>query len=125
MGTFSTVIFDVEKHNDGSAYSTATGEFTAPVNGVYQFNIALTFRVFTFPGTGGSPSTQIEAELAIYGGADALMNPEPNFFILGAKSYGRDSRFLLKVGFEQVRDVVSALTATRTTRDRAAQTAAR
>lgn len=36
-------------------------------------------------------------------GADTLRNPEPNFFILGAKSYGRDSRFLLKIGLEQIR----------------------
>lgn len=35
-------------------------------------------------------------------GAETLKNPEPGFFILGAKSYGRDSRFLLRVGIEQV-----------------------
>ena len=35
-------------------------------------------------------------------GADLLGNPEPNFYILGAASYGRDSRFLLKNGLEQV-----------------------
>ena len=34
----------------------------------------------------------------------ALRNPEPNFYILGAKSYGRDSQFLLRNGFQQVRD---------------------
>ena len=28
-------------------------------------------------------------------GAAALRNPEPNFYILGAKSYGRNSNFLL------------------------------
>ena len=33
---------------------------------------------------------------------DLLNNPEPNFYILGAASYGRDSRFLLQNGFEQV-----------------------
>jgi len=38
-------------------------------------------------------------------GAETLRNPEPNFFILGAKSYGRNSHFLLRHGFEQVRDV--------------------
>ncbi len=35
---------------------------------------------------------------------------EPNFFILGAKSKGRDSQFLLKQGFEQVRDALHKLT---------------
>lgn len=38
------------------------------------------------------------------GGADNLRNPEPNFYILGAKSFGRDANFLLRAGFEQVRD---------------------
>ena len=38
-------------------------------------------------------------------GPDTLRNPEPNFYILGAKSYGRGSHFLLRFGFEQVRDV--------------------
>ena len=31
-------------------------------------------------------------------GAETLQNPEPGFFILGSKSYGRNSQFLLKVG---------------------------
>jgi hypothetical protein len=43
-------------------------------------------------------------------GAAALRNPEPNFFILGAKSYGRNSSFLLRTGFEQVRDVFGLIT---------------
>jgi hypothetical protein len=43
-------------------------------------------------------------------GAAALRNPEPNFFILGAKSYGRNSQFLLRNGFEQVREVFTLIT---------------
>lgn len=39
------------------------------------------------------------------GGIDTLRNPEPDFFILGAKSYGRNSNFLLKTGFEQIETV--------------------
>jgi thioredoxin reductase len=46
-------------------------------------------------------------------GADALTNPEPNFYILGSKSYGRNSNFLLRAGFEQVRDVFTLITGTR------------
>lgn len=38
-------------------------------------------------------------------GADLLRNPEPNFFIIGHKSYGTRPNFLLRVGHEQVRDV--------------------
>lgn len=44
-------------------------------------------------------------------GPDALVNPEPDFFILGMKSYGRNSAFLLRTGYEQVRDAFSLLTA--------------
>lgn len=42
-------------------------------------------------------------------GADALKNPEPDFYILGSKSYGRNTTFLLRVGWEQVDDVFSIL----------------
>ena len=31
--------------------------------------------------------------------------PEPNFFVIGIKSYGRDAGFLMQNGFRQVRDV--------------------
>lgn len=42
-------------------------------------------------------------------GPDTLVNPEPNFFILGSKSYGRNSTFLMRVGWQQVDDVFSLL----------------
>ena len=42
-------------------------------------------------------------------GSDVLKNPEPNFFILGSKSYGRNSSLLLRVGIEQVREVMKSL----------------
>jgi thioredoxin reductase len=45
-------------------------------------------------------------------GPDSLRNPEPNFYILGAKSYGRNAQFLMRVGFEQVRDVFTLITGT-------------
>ncbi len=43
------------------------------------------------------------------GGIETLQSPEPDFYILGSKSYGRDSRFLLRVGLEQVELVVEHL----------------
>jgi hypothetical protein len=43
-------------------------------------------------------------------GPETLRNPEPNFFILGAKSYGRNSTFLLRVGFAQIREVFTLIT---------------
>lgn len=42
-------------------------------------------------------------------GPELLMSPEPNFFILGNKSYGRRSDFLLGVGFRQVEEVLTLL----------------
>lgn len=42
-------------------------------------------------------------------GPETLTNPEPRFFILGAKSYGRNSAFLMRIGWEQVEDVFGLL----------------
>jgi cation diffusion facilitator CzcD-associated flavoprotein CzcO len=44
-------------------------------------------------------------------GVDALRVPEPNFFVLGMKSYGRNNTFLLRVGYEQVDEVAGAYAA--------------
>jgi hypothetical protein len=41
-------------------------------------------------------------------GVDTLRSPEPSFFLLGDKSYGRNNTFLLRVGFQQVDDVFGA-----------------
>lgn len=54
-------------------------------------------------GGGGDCLAQTSA------GPETLLNPEPNFFILGAKSYGRGSAFLLKLGHEQVKEVMGLL----------------
>jgi hypothetical protein len=42
-------------------------------------------------------------------GPQALVNPEPDFYVLGAKSYGRDSRFLISAGLTQIRDLFTIL----------------
>lgn len=42
-------------------------------------------------------------------GPDLLRNPEPDFFILGAKSYGRSSHFLLKTGHSQIETVLDGI----------------
>jgi len=43
-------------------------------------------------------------------GAAALRNPEPNFFVLGSKSYGRRPHFFMRSGFEQVREAFTLIT---------------
>src|SRR5690606_31594122 len=42
-------------------------------------------------------------------GAETLLNPEPRFFILGAKSYGRNSAYLMRTGWQQVDDAFGLL----------------
>jgi len=44
-------------------------------------------------------------------GAQTMLNPEPGFFVIGMKSYGRGSAFLMKIGQEQVQQVMELLAA--------------
>ena len=55
-------------------------------------------------GAGTSDCTKVPAF-----GIEVLRNPEPDFFILGNKSYGRNSSFLLETGFQQVAEVIGEL----------------
>ncbi|MBV7697355.1 hypothetical protein [Streptomyces sp. TRM70350] len=54
----------------------------------------------------GSAAGDCLAQPAV--GIDALRNPEPYFFILGAKSYGRLNTFLPRTGYEQVDQLAAA-----------------
>jgi thioredoxin reductase len=42
-------------------------------------------------------------------GVDELTHPEPGFYAIGVKSYGRAPTFLMATGYEQARSVVAAL----------------
>ena len=42
-------------------------------------------------------------------GVDELTHPEPGFFIVGSKSYGRAPTFLMATGYEQVRSIVAEI----------------
>jgi thioredoxin reductase len=42
-------------------------------------------------------------------GVDELAHPEPGYYIVGSKSYGRAPTFLLATGYEQTRSIVAAL----------------
>jgi len=42
-------------------------------------------------------------------GVDELAHPEPGYFVVGMKSYGRAPTFLLATGYEQVRSITAAL----------------
>lgn len=54
-------------------------------------------------GSGGDCLAQVSQ------GAETLRNPEPGFFILGSKSYGRRNDYLMRVGWEQVDEVFALL----------------
>ena len=55
----------------------------------------------------GSPSADCLDQKTC--GPKTLLCPEPNFYILGAKSYGRKSNFLLSAGLEQIREVFTII----------------
>ena len=42
-------------------------------------------------------------------GVDELSHPEPGFYTVGIKSYGRAPTFLMATGYEQVRSVAAAI----------------
>jgi hypothetical protein len=42
-------------------------------------------------------------------GSSALLTPEPNFYLLGSKSYGRNSKFLYSSGLRQIRDLFAVI----------------
>ncbi|WP_372453723.1 hypothetical protein [Acrocarpospora catenulata] len=42
-------------------------------------------------------------------GVDELAHPEPGYYAVGVKSYGRAPTFLMATGYEQVRSVAAAL----------------
>ncbi len=54
------------------------------------------------------PNVHSCGSVAATGAAD-LAQPEPGFFLVGAKSYGRAPTFLALTGYEQVRSVVAEL----------------
>ena len=48
-------------------------------------------------------------------GPESLRNPEPGFFVLGAKSYGRNPRFFLSIGHQQIGDAFALMESDRET----------
>lgn len=60
---------------------------------------------------GYRPDATLWQELRVAEPTGDVATGEPGYFVLGAKSRGRDSTFLLRDGFEQARRVVAGLTA--------------
>jgi hypothetical protein len=55
------------------------------------------------PGRSGDCLSQVSH------GPESLRSPEPGFFVLGAKSYGRNASFLLAIGHRQVEDAFTLI----------------
>lgn len=59
---------------------------------------------------GYRPDASITSELQVEEcGPQTLLQPEPNFYVLGAKSYGRRSDFLVANGLDQIREVFAII----------------
>ena len=69
-GTVYTIVYDTTLVNASSVYSTSTGLFTAPVNGIYQFNYQILVAT-----TSGSPYYSTMNALIIINGTQLYKNP--------------------------------------------------
>jgi hypothetical protein len=56
-----------------------------------------------------APALAGQNALDVPQGPQALVHPEPDFYVLGAKSYGRDSRFLISDGLRQIRELFTII----------------
>jgi glycine/D-amino acid oxidase-like deaminating enzyme len=102
---------------NGAAEEVTVDRVLALNGGVGDFSIYRQLQVHECYAT-GAPMKLSAALLGSAGGdclaqeshgPDTLTNPEPGFFILGAKSYGRNSQFLMRIGWAQVDDVFGLL----------------
>jgi len=94
---FDNVIANVGFHPDSSLYRELQVHQCYASEGPMKLAVSLIT-------SGGADCLSQKSE-----SSDVLMNPEPNFFILGGKSYGRNSKFLIKVGLEQIDQICSHL----------------
>lgn len=92
------VILNVGYRPDHSITSGLQGHFCWATRGAMKLSAAL------LGADGGG-----DCMVAPAGGAELLCHPEPNFFVIGAKSYGSSSAFLLRTGYQQAADVLALL----------------
>jgi hypothetical protein len=107
------------RHDDGSTSSVTVDRVLSLTGSVGDHTIYRQLQVHECYATSGpmklaasllgsDSSDCLEQESR---GAETLVNPEPNFFILGVKSYGRNATFLMRVGWQQVDEVFELLSA--------------
>ena len=107
----------VLRHADGGTVEVTVDEVVSMTGAVGDSRLYRQLQVHECYATEG-PITLAATLLGAAGGdclaqtsagVDVLRNPEPRFFVLGSKSYGRNNSFLLRVGWEQVAEVFEAL----------------
>jgi thioredoxin reductase len=98
-----TLIDKIESHGNDKGFSVHARCAGEPMSWIVDRVIA---------NIGYIPDTNLFEELHVQlfdNGSPSIRQPEPGYFVLGAKSMGRDSNFLLKTGFEQIQAVFSLL----------------
>jgi hypothetical protein len=97
-----TVLDEVISHGPDKGFRIAGRSNGKPVSWEVERVIA---------NVGYRPDMGISAALGLDEPAKKFATREPGYFILGAKSWGRDSGFLLREGFEQIRQVFATIMA--------------
>ena len=109
------------RRRDGSTYPVAADRLLSLTGYVGDHRLYRQLQVHECYATSG-PMNLSAALLGAAGGdcfaqeshgVEALVNPEPGFFLLGSKSYGRNTTFLMRAGWQQVDDVFGLLGARR------------
>ena len=113
----SSCIRVILRHHDGSTSEVETDLIIAATGYRPDTSLARELHVQTCWATEGTYplAASLLGEtggdcLAVAGfGADTLKHPEPNYFALGMKSYGRSPDFLIRTGREQVESLLERL----------------
>lgn len=89
-----------------TGYTGDTGLYRdLQVHECYATGAPMNLAASLLAGAGDGPADCLAAPAQ---GVDVLRSPEPDFFVLGMKSYGRSSAFLLRTGYAQVDEVLGA-----------------
>jgi len=105
------------RHRDGRLQQVTVDRIVAMTGAVGDATLYRQLQVHECWATSGPmklaatllASTSTDCLTQTSAGADTLKNPEPDFFLLGSKSYGRNTTFLMRVGWQQVDEVFELL----------------
>ena len=84
IGTNTPIVFNLTHENIGSCYSTSTGKFTAPVNGVYVFS----FNVFINSNNPAGGNRQLALMMESPSNPTLTFQPMDQNYLLGSTNYG-------------------------------------